>query len=112
MPPFQGMSQQGGVPNVVGTLPVVRNFQSGESPVFEYPASIVGVTKDSAGAALGSCLVTLFRTADNSLVHQVISDVNGNYRIYASLVLQHYILAYKVGSPDVTGATVNTLTGA
>lgn len=103
---------QAGVPNVARSMPAARGFQSGESPVFEYPYSISGVTKDSAGAVLASCRVELFRTADDSPVSQTTSNANGVYIIPASNVLQHYIVAYKAGSPDVTGATVNTLIGA
>lgn len=112
MPTFQGMSQQGGVPRVARSMPVVRGYTSGESPVFEYPYSLTGVTKDSTGAPLAAVNVHLFRTADDSLVHQTISDANGVYIIPASNVLQHYLVAYKTGSPDVSGSTVNTLAGA
>jgi hypothetical protein len=100
-----------GVPNVPKSMPVVRNFQSGETPSFEYPYSITGVTKDSNGAALATAIVRLYRTADDSYVHQTTSDANGNYVIPASQNLQHYCNAYKAGSPDVAGTTVNTLVG-
>lgn len=112
MPTFQGLSQQAGVPNVARSVPAVRGFQSGESPVFEYPYSITGVTRDSNGTALGSCRVGLFRTMDDSFVHQVTSDASGNYAIPASNLLQHYLVFYKTGSPDVAGSSVNTLIGS
>jgi hypothetical protein len=101
-----------GVPNVARSMPAVRGFQSGESPVFEYPYALSGVTRDSTGAVLAGCNVKLFRTADDSLVSQTTSDANGIYIIPASPALQHYLVTYKTGSPDVTGASVNTLTGA
>lgn len=112
MPTFQGMAQQGGVPNVPRAIPVVRGYNNGNGPVFEYPYSISGVTKDSTGAALTSCNVHLFRTADDSFVHQTVSNGNGSYIIPASKELQHYLVAYKPGSPDVAGTSVNTLVGA
>lgn len=106
------MRQQGGVPNVARTVPAVRGFLTGgDSNGFERPYSISGVTKDSAGAALGGCRVELFRTADDSSVSHVQSDANGAYIVPASNLLQHYLVAYKAGSPDVAGTTVNTLVG-
>lgn len=109
MPTFS-VSCQAGVPNTPA-MPAVRSFQSGDSPSFEYPSTISGVTRDSAGAALGSCLVALYRTVDDSLVSRVLSDASGNYRFDASQLISHYIVAYKAGSPDVEGSTVNTLVG-
>jgi hypothetical protein len=72
---------------------------------------IRGVTKDSAGAALGGCDVHAFRTVDDVEVDQTISDGSGNYEISVYDDRQHYVVAYKAGSPDVTGATLNTVAG-
>lgn len=112
MPTFQGMAQQAGVPNVVRSMPAVRGFTSGESQVFEYPYSIAGVTRDLNGAGLGSCVVKLFRTADDSLVNQTSSDASGIFITPASNLLQHYFVFYKAGAPDVAGTSLNTLVGA
>jgi hypothetical protein len=92
-------------------MPAVRNFQSGGGPVFEYPYAIVGVTRDSAGAALPFCVLEMFLTSDDTLAARGRSDASGNYRFDASSVLTHYIVAYKPGAPDVAGTTVNTLIG-
>lgn len=74
---------------------------------------IFGVTKDSTGAALGSCIVDLFRTADDKLMDSVVSDGSGNYEFRsASLSTAYYVVAYKTGAPDLAGTTVNTLIGA
>lgn len=94
-----------------GMLPVVASFAmfgSIESP----PHVIRGVTRDSTGAVLAGCTVFLFRTSDNSYVSSSTSDANGNYVLPASPLLQHYVVAYLVGSPDVSGVTLNTLLGA
>jgi hypothetical protein len=73
---------------------------------------IFGVTKDSAGAVLASCTVSLYRTLDDMLFEKVISDGSGNYAFSAiGLSEQYYVVAYKAGSPDVAGTTVNTLVG-
>lgn len=74
---------------------------------------VFGVTKDSTGAALAACTVDLFRTADDVRVDTVVSDGSGNYEFRsASLTTAYYVVAYKVGAPDVAGTTVNTLIGS
>jgi hypothetical protein len=76
------------------------------------PILISGVTKDSTGAALASCTVQLFRTADDQLVQEFLSDGSGNYASSpVGLGQLYYAVAYKAGSPDVAGTTVNTLAG-
>ena len=74
--------------------------------------SIFGVTRDGAGAALGNCVVQLFRTSDDAFQMEAASSVVGNYVLYPDVAGPFYIVAYKTGSPDLTGATINTLTGA
>lgn len=71
---------------------------------------ISGVTRDSTNAPLGGCQVMLFRTRDDILVDETVSDGSGNYRFTApSPVETYYVIAYEAGSPDVAGTTVNTL---
>lgn len=73
---------------------------------------VFGVTRNSAGAVLPACSVDLFQTMDDKLVDRAVSDANGNYEFRTAAVdLQYYVLAYKAGSPDVSGTTVNTLIG-
>ena len=70
---------------------------------------IDGVTRDSAGAILGSCVVKLFRTSDDTLAGTTTSDATtGAYLFYAALGRTYYVVAYKAGSPDLAGTTVNT----
>ena len=71
--------------------------------------AISGVTKDSAGAALGSCVVELFQTGGDIITRRTVSDGSGNYRFDNPGSGPFYIVAYKAGSPDVAGTTVNTL---
>lgn len=74
---------------------------------------IFGITKDSAGAVLAGCTVTLYRTADDVEVDKVTSDASGNYEFRgAGPSTAYYVVAYKAGSPDVAGTTVNTLIGS
>ena len=73
--------------------------------------TISGVTKDSTGAVLGSCQVIVFRTSDNTVIATTTSDANGNYSVNVGQS-DHYGVAYKAGSPDVAGTTVNTVRGS
>lgn len=78
------------------------------------PASylrITGVTRDASGVALGNCVMQVFRSVDDVLVIESASDASGNYDVRVPSLEQHYIVAYKAGSPDVAGTTVNTLQG-
>jgi len=71
---------------------------------------ITGVTKDSTGAALGNCTVTIFTTVDNMPRATYVSDAAGNYSISVDGNAQtRFAVSYKAGSPDVAGTTVNTL---
>ena len=70
-----------------------------------------GTTKDSAGAALGSCVVDMFSTPDDTIRAQTTSDASGLFSFTVdSNSRTYYLVAYKPGSPDVAGTTVNTLT--
>lgn len=84
----------------------------GRMPLPATYLQLSGITKDSAGAVLANCTVRLFRTSDDKFIEQVVSDANGNYQFRsASLSEPYYLVAYKTGSPDVAGTTVNTLVG-
>jgi len=74
---------------------------------------ITGTTKDSTGAALGSCVVDWFRTSDDVKLDTVTSDANGlfEFRTAGQPPNAYYLVAYKTGSPDVAGTTVSTLVG-
>lgn len=74
---------------------------------------ISGITKDSTGAILGSCTVKVYGTTDDIEVDSAVSDaVTGAYAVGVPTSGNYYIVAYKAGSPDVAGTTVNTLTGS
>jgi hypothetical protein len=90
---------------------------------YEYPEvtkgmnsrlGIAGVTRDQYGSAIVSCTVKLFKTSDDSLVSQIVSDATtGEYLLSTPYYPDtHYVVAYKAGSPDIAGATVNTLIGS
>jgi len=73
--------------------------------------SISGITKDSTGSVLGSCRVELYFTANDIPLSGIISDATtGAYTFNCSPNAgNYYAVAYKAGSPDVAGTTVNTL---
>jgi hypothetical protein len=78
---------------------------------------ITGVTRDSAGATLGNCRVVMLEVARISVngtpvVAETISDGSGNYTIEVALNTAHQGIAYKDGSPDVAGISIDTLTPA
>lgn len=70
---------------------------------------ITGITRDSTGAVLGSCVVDMFDTATDTIRGTTISDANGNYLVDGQIDTTYYLVAYKAGAPDVAGTTVNTL---
>lgn len=81
-------------------------------PMFSTAAyKITGTTKDSTGAALGNCVVDLFYTVGDILAAKVESDASGAFSFSIGPALRCYIVAYKAGSPDVAGTSVNTLVG-
>lgn len=76
---------------------------------------IAGVTRDSAGAALGNCAVIAFETGrltkdGTPVVAQTISDGSGNYSVDVPMNTLYELTAYLVGSPDRAGVTINTVT--
>lgn len=72
--------------------------------------TITGYTRDSTGAILGNCAVTLFTTVDNMPIEVTTSDAAGYYSFNVNGNSQlRFAVSYKAGAPDVTGATVNTL---
>jgi hypothetical protein len=71
---------------------------------------ITGVTRDSTGVALASCTVHLLRTPSDAIAATTVSDGSGNYSFANPGSGPFYLVAYKPGSPDVAGTTVNTVT--
>ena len=73
---------------------------------------VQGITRDVYGTPLPNCSVRLFRTSSNEFIGVVVSDGNGWYQIVTPYNDAHYLVAYKSGTPDVEGTTVNTILGA
>lgn len=83
------------------------------APRGAHNTSLTGFTRDSAGTPLASCTVYLFHAGDESFVAVTTSDGSGAYT-FSPLADAgpFFIVAYKAGSPDVEGTTVNTLTAS
>lgn len=80
------------------------------SPGNQIIHGLAGITRDSVGAALASCTVDLFSTTTDQLIATTVSDGAGAFSLPVSGPGgPFYLVAYKVGAPDVAGTTVNTL---
>ena len=72
-----------------------------------YTTYLNGVTRDSAGNPVGNVALDLFQ--GDRVIASTTSDASGNYSFVQPGSGPNYIVAYKVGSPDIAGTTVNTL---
>lgn len=112
MPQFGGAT--GGVPNVPRSMPAVRGFVDGNSPVLERAYQLQGVSRDATGAALGGCTCTLFRVdgTDFWQEQRMVSDaVTGVFQFNVSPLAQYRVTFDLDGSPVRAGLTLKTLTG-
>ena len=73
---------------------------------------ITGITKDINDAVVGGATVKVYRTFDDSLLGTTVSAADGAYEIGVSDLFNCYLVAYKAGSPDIAGTTVNTVQGS
>lgn len=110
---------------IAGVNSLRPEFVEGNAPPFIRPYSgstslfrIVGQTLDAAGLPLANCIVQGFLTsglasaglAADAYVGEVTSDNEGYFEFWTPYTTsQHYLVCYLQGSPDRTGASVNTL---
>lgn len=94
-----------------------------EADPFE-PFSCDGAGTQSMNFIKGTCylndgttpaanaIVQGFRTSDDAFVGEVQANTDGTYTLGTQngTGVAHYLIAYKPGSPDIAGTTVNTLT--
>lgn len=105
-----------GMDGAVGVYSIYGNGARGDYGTFKSPPlftdhiwKLTGTTKDSTGVALGNCVVKLFYSLTNTIAGITESDASGIFTFLVGPSLNCYIVAYKPGSPDVAGTTVNTL---
>lgn len=70
---------------------------------------VVGITIDQIGARLPFCTVNAFNAVTNVFVATTQSDASGNYSLQLPAGQTYFLVAYKPGSPDVAGTSVNTI---
>jgi hypothetical protein len=72
---------------------------------------IRGTCKDSGGIAVANATVQAFVTATDAFAGEVAGNTDGTYvlGVEQAKTTPHYLVAYKTGSPDIAGTTVNTL---
>lgn len=70
---------------------------------------LIGTTRDSAGAVLGSCVVQGFLTATDEYIGETASDTAGYFELPTRYAGAHYLVCYKAGAPDVAGTSANNL---
>lgn len=69
--------------------------------------ALSGISRDAVGAALGACRVELHQ--GNIIKDTIISSGSGAFTFSNPGSGPFFLVAYKQGSPDVAGTTVNTL---
>jgi hypothetical protein len=67
--------------------------------------SIVGSTKDSAGAPMAAVTLEAYRTSDDTKQGYCISNAIGEYTLPTQTTGNHYVRAYKVGGAFNYGGT-------
>jgi hypothetical protein len=72
---------------------------------------ILGQCVDGSGNPAAGAVVQAFRTSDDAFAGEVNSTAtDGQFIVPTPFVgANHYLVAYKPGSPDIGGTTVNTL---
>lgn len=72
---------------------------------------LLGLCVDASGVPVANAIVQAFRTADDAFAGEVQANTDGTYvlGVEQSKATPHYLVAYKPGSPDIAGTTINTL---
>lgn len=72
---------------------------------------IKGTCLDGSSAPVSGAVVQGFVTATDAFVGQTETAADGTYAVGTANLAStpHYLVAYKAGSPDIAGTTVNTL---
>lgn len=70
-----------------------------------------GLCVDASEVPVANAIVQAFVTATDAFAGEVQANTDGTYvlGVEQSKATAHYLVAYKPGSPDIAGTTVNTL---
>lgn len=73
---------------------------------------IRGTCLDNVGSPVANAIVQAFVTSTDAYVGEVQANNDGTYTLGVETLagVQHYLVAYKPGSPDIAGTSVNTIT--
>lgn len=82
-----------------------------DGPGNQFKNRIVGTCLDDTETPVAGAIVQGFVTATDAYVGEVQSNTDGVYILMTEQATStpHYLVAYKPGSPDTAGTTVNTL---
>lgn len=71
---------------------------------------ILGRCVDASDVAIANATVRGFVAATNAYTGEGVSRLDGTYQVPTQNPgVAHYVVAYKAGSPDISGTSVNTL---
>lgn len=72
---------------------------------------LTGVTMTGAGVPLGGVTIQVFRTEDETLVGETVSDGSGNFTCFLIMTAggPFFLNGYLPGSPDLAGTTRNNI---
>lgn len=104
----------GGFPGDAGDVGMQSGSWWGEMDVASGASArfgISGTTRDAYGVPLGSVVVKCYQASTDLLVGYTVSDaLAGTFLVTTPFYPDaHYLVFYKVGSPDVFATTQNTL---
>ena len=85
-------------------------LRGGVTPDAALSFTLRGVTRDSAGAPLGSCTVDVFSWPEKTLYGTVVSDGAGAYSLSVSPGKTYRAVSYNAAD-TLAGSTAGTLTG-
>jgi hypothetical protein len=73
---------------------------------------LLGTCVDASDVAVANAIVQAFRTSDDLYLGEVQANTDGTYGVGIQVAAGTpcYLVAYKPGTPDIAGTTVNTLT--
>lgn len=100
--------QQTAIVNPVNTVRTDRRIET--RVLSDAQWRLTGVSRDSVGAALGSCQVLVYRTDTRALAAETISDGSGNWTVLVDQPNRYFLVEYLAGTPDRFGTSLNTLT--
>ena len=82
-----------------------------DGPGCQFKNRIKGTCVNNADAPVANAIVQGFVTATDAFVGEVTAGEDGTYNLMTERLtsVAHYLVAYKAGSPDIAGTTVNTI---